>query len=79
MHFFLHISCLDSPAAVAQTPCSLRTLAIFHLLGQLPGPALGIFADHACSFPALFCLEYVFSSAFRDSGFGFVRIILIVF
>jgi len=53
--------------------------AIFRLLGQLPGPALGIFADLSCSFPPLFRLEYVFSSRFRDLLFGFVRIILILF
>ena len=70
---------MDLPAAVAQTQCSLRTLAIFRLPGQLLGPALGIFADHSCSFQAVFRLEYVFSSGFRDQLFGFVRIILIVF
>ena len=51
----------------------------FPLPGQLPGPALGIFADHSCSFAALFPLEYGFSSGFRDLLFGFVRIILLVF
>ena len=44
-----------------------------------PRPALGIFADHPCSFPALFRLQYVFSLSLRDLLFGFVRIILIVF
>ena len=48
-------------------------------MGQLPGPALGILAERSCSFPALFRLEYVFSSGFRDLLFGFVRIILILF
>ena len=42
------------------------------------GPALGIFADHSCSFLALFRLVYVFSAGFSGLLFGLVRIILVL-
>jgi len=48
------------------------------LPGQLVGPALGIFADHSCSFPALFHLVYVFSAGFSGLLFGLVWIILVL-
>jgi len=51
----------------------------FSFTGSAQGPALGIFADHSCSFLALFLLEYVFSSDIKYLLFGFVRIILIIF
>jgi len=52
--------------------------AVLCLLGQLVGPALGIFADPSCSFPALFCLLYVFSAGFSGLLFGLVLIILVL-
>jgi len=42
------------------------------------GAALGIFADHSCSFPALFRLVYVFSAGFSGLLFGLVQIILVL-
>ena len=42
------------------------------------GPPLGIFADHPCSFPALFHLVYVFSAGFSGLLFGLVQIILVL-
>ena len=41
------------------------------------GPALGIFADHSCSCPALFRLVYVLSAGLSRLLFGLVQIILV--
>ena len=53
--------------------------AVLRLPGQVVGPALGIFADHSFSFPALFRLVYVFSAGFSGLLVGLVQIILVLF
>ena len=52
--------------------------AVLRLPGQLVGPALGIFADHSCSFSALFRLVYVLSAGFKCLLLGLVWIILVL-
>jgi len=57
---------------------SCLPLAVLRLPGHLVGPALRIFANHSCSFPALFRLVYVLSAGFSGLLFGLVLIILVL-
>ena len=72
---YRHFVALQGPSqSFADHSC--LPLAVLCLPGQLMGPALRIFADHSCSFPALFHLVYLLSAGFSGLLFGLVQIIL---
>jgi len=74
---FAHFVALRGPSQ-SFADHSRLPLTVLRLPGQLVGPALEIFANHSCSYLALFRLVYVFSAGFSGLIFGLVRIILVV-